>query len=148
MTQQFHSWVPIQNTKHTDSKDTCSPVLTAALLTVAKIWKQSRCPATDEWEKEDVVYTDNGILLRVLSRVRLCNPMDCIAHQAPLSTGFSRQEYWGGLPFPPPGDLPDPGTEPMSPALAGRFFTITDTWEAPVKSYSVIKNEMLPVVTI
>ena len=75
------------------------------------------------------------------------NPMDCIAHQAPLSTGFSRQEYWGGLPFPPPGDLPDPGIEPMSPALAGRFFTITDTWEAPVKSYSVIKNEMLPFVT-
>ena len=38
-----------------------------------------------------------------------------IAHQAPLSTGFSRQEYWSRLPFPPPGDLPDPGTEPESP---------------------------------
>ena len=36
--------------------------------------------------------------------------------------GFSRQEYWNGLPFPPPGNLPDPGLEPMSPALAGRFF--------------------------
>ena len=45
------------------------------------------------------------------------------AHQAPLSMEFSRQEYWSGLPFPPPGDLPDPGTEPMSPALAARFFT-------------------------
>ena len=43
--------------------------------------------------------------------------------QAPLSLGFSRQEYWSGLPFPPPGDLPDPGIEPMSAALAGRFFT-------------------------
>jgi len=41
-----------------------------------------------------------------------------VAHQVPLSMGFSRQEYWGGLPFPSPGDLPDPGIEPMSPALA------------------------------
>ena len=46
-----------------------------------------------------------------------------IAHQAPLSMDFSKQEYWSGLPFPSPGDLPDPGIEPVSPALAGRFFT-------------------------
>ena len=49
-----------------------------------------------------------------------------VAHQPPLSTEFSRQEYWTGLPFPTPGDLPDPGTEPASlapPALAGRFFS-------------------------
>ena len=50
----------------------------------------------------------------------LCNPWT-VGHQAPLSMGFSRQEYWTGLPFPPPGDLPDPGIEPASPALAGRF---------------------------
>ena len=46
-----------------------------------------------------------------------------MAHQAPLSMGFSRQEYWSGLPFLPPGDLPDPGIESRSPALAERFFT-------------------------
>ena len=46
-----------------------------------------------------------------------------VAYQAPLSMGFSRQEYWSGLPCPPPGDLPDPGVEPESPALAGRVFT-------------------------
>ena len=46
-----------------------------------------------------------------------------VAHQAPLSTGFSRQEYWSGLPFPSPGDLPDPKIEPLSPVLAGGFFT-------------------------
>jgi len=46
-----------------------------------------------------------------------------ISHQAPLSMGFSRQEYWSGLPFPPPGNLPDPGIKPVSPALAGEFFT-------------------------
>ena len=45
------------------------------------------------------------------------NCMDCIAHQAPLSMGFSRQEYWKKLPFPSPGDLPNPGIEPRSPAL-------------------------------
>ena len=44
-----------------------------------------------------------------------------IALQAPLSMGFSRQEYWGGLPCPPPGDLSDPGIQPVTPALAGRF---------------------------
>ena len=55
------------------------------------------------------------------------------AHQAPLSMGFSRQEYWSGLPFPPPGDLPHPGIEHtslMSPALTGRFFTTSSIWEA------------------
>ena len=45
------------------------------------------------------------------------------ALQAPLSMGFSRQEYWSGLPYPTPGDLPHPGIEPSSPALAGKFFT-------------------------
>ena len=45
------------------------------------------------------------------------------AFQAPLSMGFSRQEYWSGLSFSPPGDLPNPGIEPASPALAGGFFT-------------------------
>ncbi|ELR52587.1 hypothetical protein M91_18885, partial [Bos mutus] len=50
--------------------------------------------------------------------------------QAPLSMGFSRQEYWSGLPFPPPGTLPNPGIEPVSlksPALAGGFFTTSAT---------------------
>ena len=61
-----------------------------------------------------------------------------VAHQAPLSMGFSRQEYWSGLPCPPPGDLPHPGIEPaslMSPALADRFFTTSATWEAQKHTY-------------
>ena len=55
----------------------------------------------------------------------LCHPV--VAYQAPLSMGFSRQEYWNGLPFSSPGDLPDPGIEPRSPALqadAGRRFNL------------------------
>ena len=46
-----------------------------------------------------------------------------VAHQAPLSRGFPRQEYWSGLPFPPLGDLPNQGIQPASPALSGQFFT-------------------------
>ena len=48
-----------------------------------------------------------------------------VAHQAPLSTEFPRQDYWNGLPFPSPQDLPDPGIEPESPALSGGFFTLS-----------------------
>ena len=60
-----------------------------------------------------------------------------VAHQVPLSMGLSRQEYWTGLPFPPPGDLPDPGTEPRSPVshvLAGRFF-IAETPGKPITEF-------------
>ena len=59
-----------------------------------------------------------------------------IASQAPLSMGFSRQEYWSGLPFPTPRDLPNPGIEPaslMSSALAGGFFTTSATWETLIR---------------
>ena len=55
----------------------------------------------------------------------LWNPMDC---SLPGSMGFSRQEYWSGLPFPAPGNIPDPGIKPTSPALHG-FFTTNATWE-------------------
>ena len=66
----------------------------------------------------------------------LYDPMDS-STPAPLFVGFSRQEYWSGLPCPPPGDLPNPGIEPMSlrsPVLAGGFFTTSTTWEAQLCS--------------
>ena len=56
-----------------------------------------------------------------------------VAHQAPLSMGFCQQEYWSGLPFPSPRNLPDPRIRPKSPAspaLAGGLFTLRATWEA------------------
>ena len=56
-----------------------------------------------------------------------------VSHQAPLSMEFSRQKHWSGLPFPTPGDLPNPGMELMSlmsPAVVGRFFTTSTTWAA------------------
>ena len=66
------------------------------------------------------------VCAQLLNSVRLSATLRMVARQAPLSMGFSRQEYWSGLPFPPPGDLPDPGIEPASPvslALAGGFLT-------------------------
>ena len=69
----------------------------------------------------------------MLSCVHLFEIPWTVAHQAPLSMGFSRQEYWSGLPFPPPGDLPNPGIKPeapTSPALVGGFFT-TEPTESP-----------------
>ena len=65
----------------------------------------------------------------MLSGVWLFATSRTLAHQAPLFMEFSRQEYWSGLSFPPPGDLPNPRIQPMLPALAGRFFAIITTWE-------------------
>ena len=59
-----------------------------------------------------------------------------VTHQAPLSMGFARQEYSSGLPFPPQGDIPNPGIEPRSPAFAGGFFTT----EPPGKSNIMQKH--------
>ena len=63
------------------------------------------------------------VKVKSLSRVRLFAIQWTVAHQAPLSMGFSRQEYWSGLPFPSQGDLPDPGIEPRSPALEADALT-------------------------
>ena len=74
----------------------------------------------------------SACLLSHFSCAWLCDPKDC-SLPSPCPWGFSRQEYWSGLPRPPPGDLPDPGTQPvsfMSPALAGGLFTTSAIWEA------------------
>ena len=72
-----------------------------------------------------------------------------VAHQAPLSMGLPRQEYWSGLPCPSPGDIPDPEIEPTSlfPALAGGFFTTSSTWEAsgdPIQDAIFTHQKVLP----
>ena len=77
-------------------------------------------------------------VLRHFSHVWLFATQWTIAHQSPLSLGFSRQQYWSGLQWPPPGELPNPGIEPtslMSPALAGGLFITGTTWEAPLSVY-------------
>ena len=80
-------------------EDACSPCLKGDMR---------RSPLEQELTSPEV---------KLLSRVRVFATPWTVACQAPLSMGFSRQEYWSGLPFPSPGDLPDPGIEPRSPAL-------------------------------
>ena len=73
-------------------------------------------------------------MLSCFSRVRLFVALWNRDRQAPLSMGFSKHEYWSGLSFPYPGDLPAPGLKPTSPtslASAGRFLTTSTTWEVP-----------------
>ena len=87
-------------------------------------------------------------LLSRFSCVQLFVTLRTIARQAPLSMGFSRQEYWSGLPCPPPGELPDPGVEPTSstsPELAGRFFTTSAT-ECSFQNASPIRLSLLKPV--
>ena len=64
-----------------------------------------------------LMYDHEKVKVKSVSCVQLFVTLWTVAYQAPLSMEFSRQEYWSGLPFPSPGDLPDPGTEPGSPAL-------------------------------
>ena len=68
------------------------------------------------------VYSHISVQAQLVSRVRLFATLWTVACQAPLSMVFSRQEYWNGLPFSSPGDLPDPKTEPRSPALQADFY--------------------------
>ena len=80
-----------------------------------------------------VLIFSDCVYAKLLSRVWLFATPWTVVRQPSLSMGFSRQEYWSGLPFPSPGDLPNPGIEPTylrSPALADGFFTTSATWEA------------------
>ena len=80
-------------------------------------------------------------VLNLFSHVQLFVIPWTVARQAPLSMGFSRQEYWSGLPCCPPGNLPNPGIKSaslMSPALAGSFFTTSATWRALVLCYLIL----------
>ena len=74
-----------------------------------------RCSSTE--------FSNNYVVVQSLSRVQLSASPWTAAHRASLSMGFPRQEYWSGLPFASPGNLPNAGIKPLSPALAGRFFT-------------------------
>ena len=86
----------------------------------------------------------------IFSHVQLFVTPWNIAHQAPLSMGFSRQEYWSGLPFSTPGDLLNPGNKPVSlspPALASRFFTTVPTGK-PLNRYEQDPNPLLNIFYI
>ena len=90
---------------------------------------------------------DIGILLFVAvelhSRVPPFVTSETVAHQALLSMGFSRQEYWSGSPFPSPRHLPNPGIEPSNPVLTGGFFTSEPPWK-PLAYYNISQRAQLP----
>ena len=88
-----------------------------------------------------------SVLLSHFSRVRLSATPWTIARQAPLSMGCSRQEYWSGLPCPPPGDLPQPGMEPGSPRIVDRRFIIWATKEV-LKNPSVNARDIRNAVSV
>ena len=104
--------------------------------------EKSSCPWVHGLEDWEVLWANENVLIStvtygcvcVISCFRcfwLCAIPWIVAHQASLSMGFSRQEYWSGLPCPFPGNVPDPRSEPaslMSPALAARFFTTSTAW--------------------
>ena len=77
------------------------------------------------------------VKVKTLSRVPLFVTPWTVAYQAPLSMGFSRQEYWSGLPFPSPGDLPDPGIEPRSPAFQADALTTEPPGKPRLHAYHV-----------
>ena len=117
------------------STHTHSPLTQPALKSMFLPDKNFKGVVTRWWQGTDPspVPACTGGLVCVLghfSHVRLFATLWTVTHQAPLSIGFSRQEYWGGLPCPPPGDLPTPGIKPVSLTfltLAYRFFTTSTT---------------------
>ena len=90
------------------------------------------------------------VKVKSLSRVRLFATPHTVAYQAPLSMGFFRQEYWSGLPFPSPGDLPDPGIEPGSPALQADSLPSEPPGKPtpPEKSLILLSSRQLQVLSV
>ena len=92
--------------------------------------------AESEWSESE---------MKSLSRVRLFATPWTEAHQAPPSMGFSRQGYWSGLPFPSPGDLPNPGIEPRSPALQADALTSAPPGKPMAESEEELKSLLMKV---
>ena len=134
------------------------PQLRSKILSAATKTHHSQIKKKDVRYKHTPIHIYMCVYAQSLSHVQLFETSWTVAFQTPLSRGFSRQEYWSGLPFPP-GNLPYPGIKPMSPAspvLAGGFFT-TEPPGKPIYTYihthtmmeycSIIKNENSPFAT-
>ena len=122
---RFHEWT-FTKQLHTHSLN--SHIMTC-LLRMRRIFKKNKEPIISHRKLTLEIALITSFYFCVLSHfscVWLCVILWTVAHQSPLSLGFSRQEYWSGLPCPPPGNLPNPGVDPefrMSLALADGFFT-------------------------
>ena len=91
----------------------CPQHLFSFIRDSVRLTRKKDLDSSSQWHHDLFTY---ACMLSRFSRVQLFGTPRTVVHQAPLSMGFSRQEYWSGLPFPTPGDLPDPGIEPASPA--------------------------------
>ena len=113
-------------------------------------WVQSwvgKIPWRRKWQPTQIFLLGKSHEQRSLSSVQFSHSVvsdsvapRTVAQRVPPSMGFSRQEHWRGLPFPLPGDLPNPGIKPTSfksPSLAGEFFTTVTSWEALMYGYSM-----------
>ena len=108
------------------------------------LWLEGIGPYNQLTEKEKTqTYLRNVLYRQSLSHVGLFATPWTVAHQAPLSMGFSRQEYWSGLSCPSPGDLPDPGIEPRSPALQAGGSFLSELQGSPY-----LRNELVQFVGI
>ena len=94
------------------------------------------------------LYVYACVCVKLLSRVRLFATPWTVAHQAPLSMGFSRQEYWSRLPFPSPGDLPNLGIEPRSPAFQADALSSEPPGKPYVYAYNIIIHSSQKIETI
>ena len=118
--------------KYKDSNPGSFSLFVSQALFLRKV--ETYCSGLDHY-KVALLHISEGPCASVAqSFPTLCNPMGC-SPPGSSSMGFSRQEYWNGLPFPSPEDLPDPGIKPRSPELAGRFFT-TEPPGKPTSHYS------------
>ena len=122
----------------------CSPILTLMCSTTGSLdfFPQVMNPYFFVKYFKKLVMNSNHMCVCVCSVVSDSVTLWTVAHQAPLSVEFSRQEYWSRLPYPTPGDLPDPGIEPKSPAspaLAGGFFTTAPPGK-PVYRYEALRG--------
>ena len=97
----------------------------------------------DVWRKR-IAQTWSEVLV-TQSCSSLCNTMDCSPPQVPLSMGFSRKKYWSGLPFPSPGDLPNPGIESASPALQADSLTPEASGKQPRHTTNIFKVSLMTV---
>ena len=121
-----------------------SPARPPSTLMYSPTWKFSKPCTLGVWWR----FHYTGVYVWVLghcSHIWLCVTLWTVARQAPLSVGFSGQEYWRGTPCPPPGHLPNSGIEPtslMSPALEGKFFTTSATWHNWLNHWPLVINSV------
>ena len=112
-------------------------------MNILFVWNLLFLPLVKQLQHQSVVVKLCVCVVSRFSHFWLCATLWTVAHQAPLSVGFCRQDFWSELPCPPPGDLSNPEIKPTSlasPALAGGFFTTSSIWEEPKLNIMEFEN--------